>query len=68
MRKKYVRPSVKLHVLEVEEVILAASGGDSRLSDSPTSGLDNAPGVGNYDNTEAPEVCAKQHTSGVWDE
>ena len=67
---EYVCPQVRVYELDEKECLLAASGSVSgyKLNANPTSGLTNAPGYGATNNSESPEVCAKQNVPSLWDE
>lgn len=73
---EYVCPQVRVYELDEKECLLAASGSVSgyNLNDKntttglKTTGLNNAPVYGGTNNSESPEVCAKQNVPSLWDE
>lgn len=63
MEKKYVKPAIKVQTLDMDNTLLAGSGGlDVK---NPTDLGTDAPGVGG-DNNGSHDVGAKQNTFSVW--
>lgn len=63
MEKKYVKPAIKVQTLDMDNTLLAGSGG---LDVKNPTDLDyDVPGVGG-DNNGTHDVAAKQNTFSVW--